>query len=114
MRNMSFALTTPQFLDGTKTVTRRNGWKFLTAGTLICAVEKGMGLKKGEKVKRLGVIRITSVRREPLNAITQEDCIAEGFPDLTPEQFITFYAKHNKCKPDTLVTRIEFEKLESK
>lgn len=31
MRNISFALTTPQFLAGNKTVTRRMGWKFLKA-----------------------------------------------------------------------------------
>jgi hypothetical protein len=32
MRNMSFFLTTAQFLDGTKDVTRRKGWRFLKPG----------------------------------------------------------------------------------
>jgi hypothetical protein len=53
MRNMSFSLTTPQVYAGTKTVTRRLGWRFAKAGQRVCAVEKGMGLKKGEKVKRI-------------------------------------------------------------
>ena len=29
-RRISFALTIDAFLDGTKTVTRRTGWRFLT------------------------------------------------------------------------------------
>ena len=49
-RNMSFALTTKQIEDETKDVTRRNGWWFLKPGDQIWAVEKCMGLKKGEKV----------------------------------------------------------------
>ena len=36
MRNISFALTKQQFLDRTKTVTRRLGWKNLEVGTLLC------------------------------------------------------------------------------
>ena len=47
-RNMSFALTTKQIEDETKDVTRRNGWWFLKPGDQIWAVEKCMGLKKGE------------------------------------------------------------------
>jgi hypothetical protein len=49
-RNISFALTTAQFLDGSKDVTRRIGWKNLNAGDVLCAVKKGMGLKPGEKI----------------------------------------------------------------
>ncbi len=109
MRQISFALTTPQFKDRTKTVTRRNGWRFLKPGDLLQAVEKGMGLKKGEHPVKLGIVRVVSVRFEPLNAITQEDVIAEGFPDWTPRQFVEFYAKHNKCAEDHEITRIEFE-----
>ncbi len=53
MRNMSFMLTTQQMQDRTKDVTRRVGWWFLKPGDVIMAVEKGMGLKKGEKIKRM-------------------------------------------------------------
>lgn len=69
-RNMSFAMTTGQFKARTKTVTRRFGWWFLKPGDVVRGVEKAMGLKKGEKVKALSLIRIVAARPEPLNAIT--------------------------------------------
>lgn len=111
-RNMSFMLTTEQFRNRTKTVTRRNGWKFLKPGDIVCAVEKSQGLKRGETVKRLGLIRIVSVRREPLNHITKQDCIDEGFPDWSPQQFVRFYADHNRIDIWEPVTRIEFEYID--
>lgn len=115
MRNISFFLTTPQFIDGSKDVTRRNGWKFLVGktGVRLMAVEKGQGLKKGEKVKRLGEIEVVSAKLEPLNAMPlyPDDCRREGFPDWTPWQFIRMYCAHNKCTPGTEITRIEFRRV---
>lgn len=111
MRLMSFSLTTPQFLAGTKTVTRRMGWRNLKAGQRLQAIEKGQGLKKGEKVRRLGLIEVIDVRREKLSAITAEDCKREGFPDLQPAQFVLFYGHATGCKPWELVTRIEFRRI---
>lgn len=108
MRNISFALTTPQFIAKTKTVTRRNGWKNLQSGTRLMGVEKGMGLKPGEQIVRLGEIEVLSVRREPLNAITDSDVIAEGFVGLGANGFIEMYCRHMKVRPDDEVTRIEF------
>jgi hypothetical protein len=105
---MSFALTTDQVRNQTKTVTRRFGWWFLKPGDLIWAVEKSMGLQKGEKVKRLGLIRVVSVRKEPLNAITHEDCAKEGFPDFYPADFVGMLSSHNGCADDEPVNRIEF------
>ncbi len=107
-RNMSFAMTTDQIKDGTKTVTRRLGWSFLKPFTDIWAVEKAMGLKKGEKIKRLRLLHVVSVRREPLNAITKDDCIKEGFPEFEPEDFVKMFCDHYGCTPDVLVNRIEF------
>ena len=109
MRNMSFALTTNQFKDHTKDVTRRLGWTFLAPGQLVQGVVKGMGLKKGEKVERLGIIRIVTMRQEPLNAITQEDVIREGFPQMTPSDFVAMFSQHNNVRPHEHITRIEFE-----
>lgn len=108
MRNISFSATTAQFRARTKTVTRRMGWAMLGPGDVLMGVEKAQGLKKGEKVARLGPVRVVSVRREQLNLIDQEDCNREGFPDLTPAQFIAFFCQFNGCAPDALVTRIEF------
>jgi len=111
MRNMSFALTTPQILAQTKTVTRRFGWWFLRPGDLVQPVKKAMGLKKGERVEKLGCpIRILSTREEPLFlADTAEEVQREGFPDWTPRQFVTMICRHYKCRPNAMCNRIEFE-----
>lgn len=115
-RHISFALTTPQFLDGSKTVTRRLGWENVKPGDVLTAVEKCQGLKKGEKHKRLGDIRVVSVGREHLRDIELKwggaECDREGFPRMSPKEFIEFFCKANRpCQPDWYVTRIEFERL---
>lgn len=117
-RMISFSMTTPQFLDGTKDVTRRIGWLALKAGDLLMAVEKAMGLGKGGKVKRLGLIRVTNIRREPLNemcanlAYGAKEVIREGFPQMNETEFVLFFCDgHKGCKPDSVITRIEFERL---
>ncbi len=119
MRNISFALTTAQYLAGIKTVTRRIGWHSLKAGDVLCVVEKGQGLKRGEQVKRLGRIAVVDVRREPLRRMIDEpgygarECALEGFPPphakSDPAAFVAFFcASHRRCTPATIVTRIEF------
>ncbi|MCK5014266.1 MAG: ASCH domain-containing protein [Candidatus Omnitrophica bacterium] len=110
---MSFALTTQQFKDKIKTVTRRFGWYFLKPGDVLWGVEKCMGFKKGEKIKRLGLIRIISAHKEVLSEITQEDCIKEGFPDMAPSEFVRMLCNHSKCAPNDTVNRIEFEYIQS-
>jgi hypothetical protein len=112
MRNMSFSLTTDQIRNGTKTVTRRLGWKFLKPGDLVRPVVKAMGLKKGEKVQPIrGPLRIVDVRREPLSRMYKEhsSTCREGFPGMRPMEFILMFCKHMKIKPNDLVTRVEFE-----
>lgn len=111
MRNISFMLTEAQFIDGTKDVTRRIGWRTLTAGTRLQAVRKGMGLKKGEKAHVLGVVEIVGVRRERLDAITEVDCDREGFPLMGPAEFVLMFCRAMSCQPDTIVARIEFKKV---
>ena len=109
-RNMSFALTTKQVKQKTKTITRRQGWSFLKVDDLLQPVEKGMGLKKGEKVKKIGgLIRVVSIRKEPINKIRKPDVIKEGFPELTPKEFVQMYCKCNKVNEEDLCNRIVFE-----
>lgn len=110
-RNMSFSLTTQQMHLGAKVVTRRLGWSNLKPGDVVCAVEKGMGLKKGEKVKRIGLIEVVSVSREPLSRVNKVECLREGFPDMAPAEFIDMFCQTNRCTPDTLVNRIAFKRL---
>lgn len=120
MRNISFALTTDQVRNQTKTVTRRIGWAWLKPGTLLQPIVKGQGIPKGGKVEKIGApVRVVSVRREPLNAViqlvgytfeqAQREVRLEGFPELRPRGFVEFFAKSHKCDFDSEVTRIEFE-----
>lgn len=105
-------LTTEAILLEIKDVTRRLGWWFLKPGDVLWAIEKGQGLKKGEKVRRLKKIRVKSVRREPLKDMPQGDLVREGFPHFTKKSFIKFFcASHKGCTPETFVNRIEFEYL---
>lgn len=120
MRNISFALTTNQIMDGTKTVTRRLGWVNVKPGQQLRPVRKCMGLRPGEKVEVLrDPLTILSVRREPLRAMLDDleygihECELEGFgehPDYRwPSAFVTmFCATHKGCSPETMVTRLEF------
>ena len=134
MRNMSFMLTMTQvrrsfdavrrarrnlladiFITLEKDVTRRDGWEFLQVGDRLAACEKCQGLGKGGKIVKLGEIIVTDVRREPLRRMLDEaeygraECAREGFPDMTPEQFVAFFCKgHKGISPDSIITRIEF------
>lgn len=111
MRLISFFLTTPQFLNGTKDVTRRLGWKNVKPGDRLMAVRKAQGLKKGEHPERLGEIEVVASARIPLWAIGFPDCHREGFPELEPEGFIQMFCEKMGCSRDTIVTRIEFRKV---
>ncbi len=108
MRNMSFSATTQQMRNRTKTVTRRMGWRSLSPGELLCAVEKGQGLKKGEKVRRIGVIQVTALGRERLDSITYEGVGREGYPGKSPAWFVQKFCAMNGCKPDDRVTVVQF------
>jgi hypothetical protein len=119
---MSFSATTAQLLDGSKTVTRRMGWRNLKVGQQLWAVEKAMGLKKGEKHNRLALIEVVEVDQEPLNELLMtgyvnsmyayEEIRAEGFPEMSPAEFVSMFCKMNGCRPEDLVTRIEFKHVE--
>ena len=114
MRNMSFFATQQQVRDRTKNVTRRNGWDFLKVDDQVMAVEKAQGLKKGEKIVKITPIQIISTRFEPLRRMIDEpeygeaEVIREGFPDMSPAEFVAMYCKMNKCNADQQVNRIEF------
>lgn len=84
MRNMSFSKTIEQARDRSKTVTRRWGWWSLKPGDRVQQVEKAMGLKLGDKVKKIHVIEIIDCHPEPLHCIHANECVLEGFPDRNP------------------------------
>lgn len=109
MRNISFNLTTDQIRNRTKTVTRRLGWKNLKPGELLRACRKCQGLKKGEHPEVLATIRVLSVDQMFLNDIDALDVEREGFPGMTPEQFVKMFCRHMKSDSRGIVTRIEFQ-----
>jgi hypothetical protein len=109
---MAVSLTEDQVRDRTKTVTRRDGWRMLEPGHLLCLCRKVMGRRAGEELVRIATVEVVSVRREPLAAITEDDVAAEGFPDWTSAKFIDFFCRHHRgCTPATKVTRIEWRYL---
>lgn len=113
-RNISFALTTQQFKDRTKTVTRRMNWLNLKIGDELIGCVKCMGLKPGEKIERLGTILVVGVRREPLNRMILDaeygarEAKSEGFPGMTGDEFVRMFCSHMKCEHSTIITRIAF------
>jgi len=117
MRNISFSLTEAQFLDGSKDVTRRLGWKFLKPGHRLMGCRKCMGLKPGEQIVRLGEIEIVSVSFEPLSFMVQfptygaAEARREGFPEMTGQQFVEMFCRHMAASPETTITRIEFRHI---
>lgn len=112
-RNISFSLTTDQIKDQSKTVTRRLGWTFLKPGDVLNACEKCMGLKPGEKVKKICKIRVVDVRCERLIEMPESDVAKEGFPDMSRKEFINFFVQSMRPKNGVheVLTRIEFEYL---
>jgi hypothetical protein len=109
---MSVALTEPQVRARTKTVTRRMGWRKLKPGDRLTLCPKVMGFRKGEHPERIVDVEVISVRRERLDLITPDEVTAEGFPRLTPAEFVAFFCgSHKGCTPDTEVTRIEWRYL---
>ena len=106
---MSFALTTEQMRARTKTVTRRVGWGFLKPGDRLQAVVKGRGLKKGEKVAPLAVLRVERVSSESMSDFDDpRECVKEGFPEMTPDEFRAYFLRTHGGAADLRVTRIEF------
>ena len=119
MRRMAFSHTTPQVLDRSKTVTRRTGWRDLKPGDLIQAVERSRGLKKGERLRELGTLRVVSVRVEPLSRLVtdaryaEDELPREGFPCWSRDEFVAMFLRVNRLKSAAVtVTRVEFEYVE--
>lgn len=124
-RLMSVALTEQAVRDRRKTVTRRLGWKHLKPGDQLTLCRKVMGRKRADgtvdPLVRIAEVEIIDVRREPLNAITDDDVAREGFNDPAWQAdpwgpagcFVAFFCQHMRCDPEDWVTRIEWRYLEA-
>jgi hypothetical protein len=97
-------MTIPAVNDRTKTETRRHPdtWKNTRPGDRVTLIERGMGLKAGQKQVVLAEIEVLSNRLEMLGDMTLADVAAEGFGPgsvlggehgWTVEVFALFWAK---------------------
>lgn len=133
-RLMSVSLTEDAVRARRKTVTRRAGWTALRPGTELDLCRKVMGRRKGDPLVRIARVRVTDVRRERLDQITDEEVDREGFgpygdpwphqewwpPGTVPpenrhgpasEAFVLFFTEHMGGTPGQEVTRIAWEYL---
>lgn len=112
-RLMSVAYTEQAVLDRSKTVTRRLGWLHAKPGDRLTLCRKVMGRKPGEPLVRLVDVEVVTVTRERLDTITADDVAREGFPGMTPAEFIDrFFVQAQGIGPDQPVTRIEWRYLD--
>jgi hypothetical protein len=136
MRNISFTETKPQFRARQKHRTRRgnkNGptWKSLKPGDVLMGCEQCQGLGKGGKIVRMGPIVILETNFEPLDDIIRrpmrtinpcslqpvwwsDETTMEGFPELTPAQFVDMFCAMNDCEPETEINNILFDYVDVK
>lgn len=79
---MSCSMTVAAVEARTKTVTRRrvDTWQNLKPGDQITLIEKGMGLRKGERQRVLAEVEIVNVRVEPITAVWSEGDANGGAP----------------------------------
>lgn len=119
-RRMSVSLTLEAVRARTKTVTRRaaHTWGDLKPGDRLVLIEKGMGLRKGEKQVVVDVVVIVSNELEPLSNVTEHEVYLEGFGgQKTAEEFVRFWLLSHDGNPDlegaleTEVRRIEWRYL---
>lgn len=120
-RRMSCAMTVDAVLTRTKTVTRRHvdTWKTLKPGDHLTLIEKGMGLKKGEKQRVLAEVEVVDVRVESILDIDNEGdqgTAREGFAGMSKPAFVQFWLNgHGYQWPtqaaDVLCRRIEWRYL---
>lgn len=114
MKNISMFETQEQIRKGLKIETTRKieTWEKLKVGDILMTVEKCQGIPKGEKQVKIRPIRI--VKKEEIfvneDYYNLQNCINEGFPELSTYQFITEVLL-KKCGLDweDPVRRITFE-----
>lgn len=113
-RLMSVAYTEDAVRSRTKTVTRRVGWRFLKPGDRLTLCRKVMGLKKGESPVRVAEVEVVAVSLERLDSITAAEVVVEGFPGMSPEEFVRrFFVEAQGIPADQMVTRIEWKYLDA-
>ncbi len=111
MLQMSFYYTTTAVKQRTKIHTLRDGWKKLKPGRQFEACVKVRGIPSAE-VEVLATCELESTARRPLNSITQQEVIWEGFPDWTPTQFVQWFCQKMKLQPTYVLTFLKYKYLD--
>lgn len=112
-RLMSVAFTEQAVRARTKTVTRRKGWRNLRPGDRLTLCRKVMGRRRGEPLVRIAAVEVVSVSREPLNQITDDEVVKEGFPGMARDEFVSrFFVAAQGIDPNEEITRIEWVYLD--
>lgn len=96
MKRMACSMTIDAVRARTKTVTRRHvgTWRDLKVGDHLTLIEKGRGLKKGEKQVALAQVVVVNVRVERLGFVAfPNELAAEGFPDMSAEEFAIMWLR---------------------
>jgi len=137
-RLMSVSHTKEQVRARTKTETRRLGWwkdktgrQLVKVGDTLTLCEKVMGRRHActacdpghycgtccgfgyvvDPLVRICDVTVTDVRRERLCDITAEGVAAEGFPDWSPGEFVSFFCDTFGTHDATLLTVLAWEYL---
>lgn len=110
-RRMSVSMTLDAVRARTKIVTRRrvDTWRDLQPGDRLTLIEKGMGRPRGAKQVVVCEVEVVDVRVEPLYAITEDEVIAEGFPNMTPGEFCDFWMSGHGYNPRTQTEAMAIE-----
>lgn len=107
-RLMSVTYTEVAVRARRKSVTRRKGWRDLKPGTRLTLCRR----LRVSPIVRIADVEVIDVRRERLDQITADDVCREGFPGMSPTEFIdTFFVKAQNMRPTDEVTRIEWRYL---
>lgn len=119
-RLLSVSMTEAGVVERRKAVTRRLGWwtdkrgrRLVVPGDQLTLCRKVMGRKPDEPLVRLAEVRVVDVRRERLDAITDDDAVLEAVDGITTAaEFIEFYTTAMRIPRDHEVTRIAWAYLD--
>lgn len=111
MKIISFAWTTPQLLDGSKTCTRRH-WNDRYANTFRVGDRvKAYDKNPRAKGKWVATIEITAVYKERLDRMPEADVDAEGGRWINAEEFAAMMCEAYGIAPSAEVWVIRFRVL---
>ena len=110
MRLISCAKTIPQVVAQTKTETRRLGWKLARPAWRLIVIERN-DYRRGGTPVALACVELIHTARERLCDISPDAVVREGFPEMTPREFIAFFCREMRAAPDVELTVLRWRYL---